>query len=60
MAFRVIDQAMQIFGALGMTKEVDLHRYYLTARMLRVAGGPMEIMRMVIARSILNGDYPVI
>jgi acyl-CoA dehydrogenase len=59
MAFRVIDKAVQIFGALGLTKEAELHRFYLTARMLRVAGGPMEIMRMVIARSILNGDYSI-
>ncbi len=57
MAFRVIDRAVQIMGALGLTKEADLHRFYLTARMLRVAGGPMEIMRMVIARSILSGNF---
>ncbi len=60
MAFRVIDRAVQIFGASGLTKEMDLHRFYLTSRMLRVAGGPMEIMRMVIARSMLSGDYPSI
>ena len=59
MAFRVIDKAVQIYGALGLTKETDLHRFYLTARMLRVAGGPMEIMRKVIARSLLSGEYPV-
>ncbi|MDP2646581.1 MAG: acyl-CoA dehydrogenase family protein [Desulfobacterales bacterium] len=60
MAFRVIDRAVQIHGALGLTKETDLHRFYLTARMLRVAGGPMEIMRMVIARSVLQGELPTI
>ncbi|MDP2646580.1 MAG: acyl-CoA dehydrogenase family protein [Desulfobacterales bacterium] len=57
MAFRVIDKAVQIHGAMGLTKETELHRFYLTARMLRVAGGPMEIMRMVIARSILNEEH---
>lgn len=60
MAFRIIDRAVQIFGALGLTKETELHRFYLTARMLKVAGGPMEMMRMVIARSILSGEYPVV
>ncbi len=60
MAFRLIDKAVQIYGALGLTKETDLHRFYLTARMLRIAGGPMEIMRKVIARSILSDEYPVI
>jgi acyl-CoA dehydrogenase len=60
MAFRLIDKAVQIYGALGLTKETDLHRFYLTARMLRIAGGPMEIMRKVIARSILSEEYPVI
>ena len=50
MASRVIDHAMQAFGAMGMTKEMPLQLMAQKARTMRVYEGPTEVHRMVVAR----------
>ncbi|HEY0909214.1 MAG TPA: acyl-CoA dehydrogenase family protein [Bradyrhizobium sp.] len=50
MACRVIDWAMQAFGAAGMTEDYGLAYAYATARLLRIADGPDEVHRNQIAR----------
>ncbi|CAH1387504.1 Acyl-CoA dehydrogenase [Candidatus Nitrotoga sp. M5] len=54
MATSVIDNAMQTFGAMGVTKEMPLHLLAQKARVMRVYEGPSEIHRMTIARRILS------
>ena len=55
MAWEIIDQVMQAFGAMGMTKELPLHLMANRARLMRIYDGPSEVHRMVIARQKLRG-----
>lgn len=54
MAGEIVDQAMQAFGAMGMTKELPLQLLAQRARVMRIYEGPSEVHRMVIARRILR------
>ena len=56
MACRVIDWAMQVFGAMGMSDDVPLAYFYTVARTLRFADGPDEVHRNSIAKIEL-GKY---
>jgi alkylation response protein AidB-like acyl-CoA dehydrogenase len=53
-AQRVIDQAMQAFGAMGMTKEMPLQLMAGRIRTMRIYDGPSEVHRMVIARNQMS------
>jgi alkylation response protein AidB-like acyl-CoA dehydrogenase len=53
MATEVIDNAMQSFGAMGVTKELPLQLMAQKVRIMRVYEGPTEVHRMTIARRIL-------
>ncbi len=53
-AGRVVDRCMQIFGGLGMAKEMPFERWYRELRIRRIGEGPSEIQRIVMARDILN------
>jgi acyl-CoA dehydrogenase len=46
----VIDWAMQVHGAAGMSDDVELAFFYAQARSLRFADGPDEVHRSQIAR----------
>jgi acyl-CoA dehydrogenase len=54
MATDVIDQAMQSFGAMGMTKELPLQQLATMARVMRIYEGPTEVHRMSLARRVLK------
>jgi acyl-CoA dehydrogenase len=54
MAWEIIDQAMQTFGAMGMTKEMPLQLMAAKVRTMRIYEGPSEIHRWVIARNLLR------
>lgn len=54
-AGRVIDRCVQIFGALGVAKEMPLERWYRELRIKRLGEGPSEVQRMVVARHLLGG-----
>ncbi|AQA18522.1 acyl-CoA dehydrogenase [Halioglobus japonicus] len=49
-----IDQCLQLFGGYGYTAEYPISRYYTDARIQRIYGGTSEIMRELVARSILG------
>jgi len=53
-ACRVIDQAMQLFGGMGMSNDTPLAAMYAYARILRLADGPDEVHRNVVARQELK------
>lgn len=53
-AFRVVDRCIQIFGALGVSKEMPLERWFRELRVKRLGEGTSEIQRMMIARSLLG------
>ena len=55
MAWRVVDRAMQGFGAMGMTKELPLQQMANEVRLMRIYDGPTEIHKWVVARERLRG-----
>lgn len=54
MAQEVIDAAIQIHGGAGLTNDLPLTSIFMAARALRLADGPDEVHRMVIARQELK------
>lgn len=50
----VIDRAIQVHGALGVTEDTPLALMYRAARSARIVDGPDEVHRMVVARRILQ------
>ena len=54
MAWEILDQAMQTFGAMGMTKEMPLQLMAATIRNMRIYEGPSEVHRWVVARKLLK------
>ncbi len=49
----VVDKAVQVFGAAGVTEDHPLSMFYRTARFARIYDGPDEVHKMVVARRIL-------
>ena len=47
----IIDRAIQMYGALGVSQNTPLAAMYGNARMLRLADGPDEVHRMVVAKA---------
>lgn len=54
MLHNVIDRAIQVFGAKGLTIDTPLERMYRQARFGRIYDGPDEVHRMSVARRILQ------
>jgi acyl-CoA dehydrogenase len=54
MALKVIDDAIQMHGAYGLSQDFPLAKMYMNARTLRLADGPDEVHRMVVARRELR------
>ena len=54
MQCKTIDQCLQLFGGYGYTAEYPISRFYTDARIQRIYGGSSEIMRELVARSILG------
>jgi acyl-CoA dehydrogenase len=50
----VVDRALQVHGALGLTDGTPLAAMYALARGARIYDGPDEVHRMVVARRILR------
>ncbi|MCU0667845.1 MAG: acyl-CoA dehydrogenase family protein [Myxococcota bacterium] len=51
---RVVDRAIQVHGALGVSSETPLEGMYRGARTLRLADGPDEVHRILIAKNVLK------
>jgi len=52
--FEVMDTCLQLFGGYGYMTEYPISRAWADARIQRIWGGTSEIMRELIARSILD------
>jgi acyl-CoA dehydrogenase len=51
---RVVDRAIQVWGAAGISNDLPLAAMYLGARTLRIADGPDEVHRILIAKNVLG------
>jgi acyl-CoA dehydrogenase len=52
-AQRVIDQALQLFGARGVTTGSVVEKLYRDIRALRIYEGATEVQKLIIAREVL-------
>lgn len=52
MLYNVIDRAIQVHGALGVTADTPLEHMYREARFARIYDGPDEVHRMVVSRRL--------
>ena len=51
---RVVDRAIQVWGGAGVSNDLPLAQMYLTARVLRLADGPDEVHKILIAKNIMH------
>ncbi|MBX5452643.1 MAG: acyl-CoA dehydrogenase family protein [Acidobacteriia bacterium] len=54
LCFRICDQALQLHGGYGYIKEFQIERYLRDLRVHRILEGTNEIMRVIIARRLLQ------
>ncbi|XP_073917287.1 acyl-CoA dehydrogenase family member 10 isoform X4 [Castor canadensis] len=54
MAYRVIDRAIQAFGAAGLSSDYPLAQFFAWARALRFADGPDEVHQVTVAKMELK------
>jgi acyl-CoA dehydrogenase len=54
MQFRIADNCLQLFGGYGYMTEYPISRHFADARVQRIYGGTSEIMKEVIARSVVG------
>ena len=52
--FKVADECLQLHGGYGYMREYQVSRDFVDARVQRIYGGASEIMKELIARSILG------
>lgn len=55
MAYQVIDSVLQVFGGAGWTRDLPLERLLRQVRMWRIVEGTSELLRVIIARTLLDG-----
>jgi len=51
-AVRAAEEAVQIHGGYGYTREYAISRFYLDSKILTIGEGTSEVQRMVIARQL--------
>ena len=56
----VLDNAIQMHGALGYSEDVPFSLWYRSARAARIADGPDEVHLGVVARDYLTGKLPLL
>ena len=58
MAIKVTNDALQIFGAAGYSRNRPLERMVRDARMFTIGGGTAQILRTVVASRLLGRKLP--
>ena len=53
-AVRVANEAVQVFGGYGFTKDYPVEKFYRDAKLCTIGEGTSEIQRLVIARQLLD------
>ena len=57
-AQRIVDQALQIHGGLGVVAGHPVERLYRDVRALRIYEGTSEIQKLIIAKNLLRKEQP--
>lgn len=52
--YEVIDEALQILGGIGYTRDYPVERLLRDTRIQRIGGGSSEIMRFLVAREVIK------
>lgn len=52
---KVVDECLQLFGGWGYMWEYPIARAYADARIVKIAGGSIEVMKQIIGRSLFQG-----
>lgn len=60
MLCQVLDDAIQMHGALGYSRDMPFGDWYRFARSARIADGPDEVHMMVVARDYLERDVALL
>jgi len=50
----VVDKCLQLFGGWGYMWEYPIARAYADARVVKIAGGSVEVMKIIIARDMFK------
>ena len=54
MCVKVTNEAIQIFGGYGYTKDFPVEKFYRDAKLCTIGEGTSEIQKVVISKIILN------
>lgn len=54
-AVRVSNEAVQVFGGYGFTKDYPVEKFYRDSKLCTIGEGTSEIQKLVISREILRG-----
>lgn len=54
--FQIVNEALQMFGGYGYTKEYPVERYFRDLRVHSILEGTNEVMRLIISRDILKDN----
>jgi alkylation response protein AidB-like acyl-CoA dehydrogenase len=57
-AVRVANEAVQIHGGYGFTKDYPVEKFYRDVKLCTIGEGTSEIQKLVIARQLLKSDLP--
>jgi alkylation response protein AidB-like acyl-CoA dehydrogenase len=49
---KVVDECLQLFGGWGYMWEYPIARAYADARVVKIAGGSIEVMKHIIGRKL--------
>jgi alkylation response protein AidB-like acyl-CoA dehydrogenase len=55
---KVVDECLQLFGGWGYMWEYPIARAYADARVVKIAGGSIEIMKHIIGRQLFANHKP--
>ena len=58
MAIKVTSEALQVFGAMGYSRNLPMERMYRDARMFTIGGGTAQVLRNMVATQILGRKLP--
>ncbi len=57
-AIKIVNDALQVFGARGYSKDLPLERMLRDVRMFTIAGGTAQVLRTLVASKMLGWKLP--